>query len=145
MKTFVTLFISLFAVSAMSCPTINSSFQCEKNPEDATDSGVITIESVKNGAEFFYKFVDNDDPESESLFPTDGKVYPTGNGTYKGSCSGNVFSIQVTGQEENVGPYVLDMTYTLDAQKNLVNEGTIKYKVEGKEEVLPFASTCTKL
>lgn len=146
MKVFLGLFISLFSVAAMSCPTINSQFQCEKDPEDTNDSGVIAIESIKHQGKFYYQWTDMDDTQNPSVFPTDGKVYTTNDGSkYKGSCDAKSFKYVVTGKHPEVGAYTLNMKYTLDKAKNLVGAGSVKFKYNGKDQVQKFSQNCSKI
>lgn len=146
MKVFLTLFISLFSVAAMSCPAINSQFQCEKDQNDPTDSGVIAVNSIKHEGKFYYQWTDMDDSENPSLFPTDGKTYNMEDGsTYKGTCDAKNFKIQVVGNDPQIGKYNINMNYTLDAAKNLVNTGTVKFKYDGKDQVQKFKNVCTKI
>ncbi len=145
MKIFMVLFVSLFATAAMSCPPINSKFQCEKNTDDPSDTGVISVESVQSGVNIFYKWTDMDSGES-SMYPTDGQIYSMENGgTYVGTCAGDNLQMILTGTDATVGPYTVDMYYTLDSAQNLFNKGTIQFTYQGQNHTEEFENTCTKL
>ena len=148
MKVFLSLFVTLFSVAAMSCPTINSQFQCEVDDQDPNDSGVISVNSIKHEGKFYYQWTDMDDSENPSVYPTDGKVYKLDNGgTYKGACDAKTksFKMQITGTDSEIGKYTINMNYSLDAKKNLVGAGTAKFKYNGKDQVQKFKNVCTKI
>ena len=138
MKSLLVLFVSLFAVSAFACPDLNGTYQCEKDPQDANDSGVVTVSFENN----MYVWTDKDDPSNPSMYPTDGVTYSDSGYTYKGTCTANTFDAVMTGTDAEYGAYTVNLSMKLDPQTNLLQVGHIKTANYGEGD---FSSTCTRL
>lgn len=145
MKLFAMLLVSFAAASAMACPNLDGTYQCEKDANDPSDSGVVTVQTAQNGTETIYVLTDKDAPDEQSYLPADGKLYQEGQNTYTGSCSGNKFVIVLTGVDADVGPYTVNQSFQLDGNQNLVNEGNISFKHQGQDQNYPFSSLCARL
>ena len=142
MKFLIMTLVSLCAASAMACPDLNGTYQCEKDANDSSDTGVMSV-SYSAPA---YELTDHDNADNSGMLPADGKVYQLDNGgTYKGSCTAAAFNIAMTGNDEQYGPYAVNYAYTKDAQGGLYQQGHVKADFgEGLKEY-PFSATCTKL
>lgn len=145
MKLFAMLFVTFAVAGAMACPNLDGTYQCEKNPEDANDTGIVTVQAVQKDGATVYVFTDKDDAANPYTMPADGKLYQEGTETYQGSCVDNKLQAIITGVDETVGAYTINMTYGLDNATHLVNEGTVAFKYQGNDYNQPFNSVCTRL
>lgn len=137
MKFLVMLSLSLVAASAMACPDLAGTYQCQKDSNDPNDSGVISFANSTQG----YILTDKDDPSKPSLLPADGKTYTGNDGsTYVGTCT-DTFNIVETGNDPQYGPVKVNMKIHLDDSKNLVQEGV--FNIQGTD--YPFTETCTRM
>jgi hypothetical protein len=142
MKNFAIALLSLCATTAMACPDLTGTYQCEKDPNNTADTGVISLATDPNGG---YIYTDKDDAANAGNLPTDGQTYQEGQDSYTGSCSGNDFNVVLTGVDQQVGPYTVNITFNLDASKNLVEAQLIKFNYGGQPQQQNHNETCTRL
>jgi hypothetical protein len=142
MKFLLTVFMSLFAVSAFACPDLTGTYQCKKDDNDAKDTGVISFAMASSGG---YIVTDKDDPSNPGSLPTDGQTYQDGDNSYTGSCSGNIFQAVITGVDQQVGPYTVNAKFYLDPASNLVEDEMIKFNYGGQPHQQQYKETCTKI
>lgn len=122
MKLLIILLFSLITTTIEACPNLNGSYRCGKAAHDPNNLDILTISFVDG----YYNFVYKEDPANPSSMPTDGKIHKKLDGsTYKGSCTPLSFTSTFSGISDKVGKYKINITFTLDSNKNLVQKGFI--------------------
>lgn len=144
MKNIAIAFVSLFATAAFACPDLTGTYQCEKDQNDSADTGVISVVVDSSTGSTVYSITDKDDGALSTL-PTDGQTYQDGEYTYTGSCVAESFNMVVTGVDAQIGAYTVTLAYTLDATKNLVGSGDVKFNYGGQPQQQPINNTCKRL
>lgn len=116
----------------MACPNLTGVFDCNEN-------GIVKINVVDKG----YEFVEDNQIK---FVPTDSKSYELdATSTYMGFCQEKTFHIRINSINESVGPLTIETAFFIDSDNNLGQIGGLKYMVDGKEQVFPYASICKRI